>query len=240
MSKIRHSVIVLLPGLVFLLFWEWMTHGNDNRLFFFSAPSRIAMTFLSDIQTIGLWQDIGYTAFAAFCGLLIGTVCGSALGITLWTSPRFAVISKPYIAILGAIPVFALAPMMIIWFGIGLWSKIMMAAFAVCLVACAQAYEGAQQTAKHHLLFARSLAASKLRIVRMIILPGALRWVMAGIRMNIGFALIGTFIAEFISSEHGLGHYILKAGGLYDMPRVFTGIILIAMVSVMGARLVKR
>jgi NitT/TauT family transport system permease protein len=232
MHKLKHTFLVLLPGILFLTFWQIMTQDNDQRLFFFSAPSLIATTFVSEIQTLSLWRDIFYTGFAAFCGLVLGTVFGSALGIGLWVSPRFSSVTKPYMTLLGAIPVFALAPMMILWFGIGLWSKIMMATFAVFLVAAAQAYDGAQIVASQHLLFARSLGAKSLAIIRHIILPGSMSWVMAGIRMNIGFALIGTFIAEFISSEFGLGHYILKAGGLYDMPRVFVGIILIALLSI--------
>jgi NitT/TauT family transport system permease protein len=234
MHKTKHIILLLLPGLFFLIFWQIMTQGNTQRLFFFSAPTAIISVFFSDIQTTLLWRDIAYTGCAALGGLVFGTLFGSILGIGLWAGPRFARISKPYIALLSAIPVFAIAPMMILWFGIGLLSKIVMAGFAVFLVASSQAYEGAAATASQHLLFARSLGAKQLPIIRRIILPGSLSWIAAGIRLNIGFALIGTFIAEFISSEYGLGHYILKAGGLYDMPRVFVGIILLTTLSVLA------
>lgn len=239
MRNVLNNFLLILPGFAFLVFWQIMTHGNDQRLFFFSAPSVILLMFVNEIQTLSLWRDIFCTGFAAFFGLLLGTVFGSVFGLILWSNPCFSRMTKPYIALLGAIPIFSLAPMMILWFGIGLWSKIMMATFAVFLVASSQAYEGAKETAAHHLMFTRSLSAKSLNVIRYIIFPGSISWIMAGIRMNIGFALVSTFIAEFISSQYGLGHYILKAGGLYDMPRVFVGILLITLLSVSATTVLK-
>lgn len=220
-----------MPGLAFLLFWEFATHDNSKLRFFFSTPLEIAKTFIQEIQTAGLWLDFLYTSFAAVGGLAVGTILGSVLGLCFWLSPRFETISRPYMLILGAVPVFALAPMLILWFGIGLSSKIVMSAFAVFLVAATQSYAGARYIAENHLVFAQSLGAPRRWMLRYVLLPGSVQWILTGIRMNIGFALIGTFIAEFISSEHGLGHYILKAGGLYDMARVFVGLILMALLS---------
>jgi NitT/TauT family transport system permease protein len=223
---------LILPGLLLLLTWEMFCYNQPQRLFFFSAPSAIIQTFIAEIRTASLYTDIFYTGFAAASGLVLGTIAGTLLGMVSWARPFVARIAKPYMLILGAVPVFALAPMLILWFGIGLWSKIVLAAFAVFLIASSQAYEGAAQTASRHLLFARSLNASPSAMICHIVFPGAMQWIKAGMRMSINFALTATFIAEFISSEHGLGHYILKAGGLYDMPRVFTGLILMALLSV--------
>ena len=118
--------------------------------------------------------------------------------------------------------------MLIIWFGTGLLSKVVMSAFAVFFVSLSQAYDGARHCAAQHTHYARSLGISNFRLLRKIIIPGALRWVTAGLRISIGLALVGAFIGEFVSSDAGLGHYILKAGSLYDMPRVIFGVILIS------------
>ncbi len=122
--------------------------------------------------------------------------------------------------------------MMIIWFGIGLLSKAIMAGFAVFFVSLTQAYEGAHAIAGQHLGFARSIAAPNTRIVWKIIIPGAIDWVATGYKLNVGAALVGAFIGEFVSSEAGLGHYILKASALYDVPRVLFGLLLISLLGI--------
>jgi NitT/TauT family transport system permease protein len=132
---------------------------------------------------------------------------------------------------IGASPIFALAPMTILWFGIGLLSKIVMAGFAVFFVSLVQAHEGATATAKNYLGFAQSLGAPTPRIIAKIIVPGAIDWVMTGYKMNVGSALVGAFIGEFVSSEAGLGHYILTASALYDVPRVLFGLTLISLLA---------
>lgn len=227
----KRIFVQIIPGVIFLILWQCATQNNPSAQFFFSTPSVIAQTFFSEIQTIELWRDVAVTAFAMLCGLALGTLIGTALGVLMWVSPRLHRISQPYLLIISAVPVFALAPMLILWFGIGLWSKIVMAAFSVTLVALAQTHAGVQDVARHHMLFAQSLNASLVRQTRFIMLPGAVHWLRAGLKMNIGVALTAVFIGEFISSQYGLGHYILKAGSLYDMARVFTGLILMALLA---------
>jgi NitT/TauT family transport system permease protein len=121
--------------------------------------------------------------------------------------------------------------MMIVWFGTGMLSKVVMAAFSVFFVTLSQVYEGARSVSNERLTLARSLAASSGRVARLIIVPGSLLWVLSALKMNVSLALVGAFIGEFVSSEAGLGHYILKAGSLYDMPRVLFGIALISLLA---------
>jgi len=240
MNNLIKNIKSFIPGLIFLGLWEVFCIGNTRRQFFFSAPSFIFSAFVEELQTSLYWFNIVYTGSAAILGLLIGTLVGTLVGIALWLKPSLERISNPYIVVLGAIPIFAIAPMLILWFGIGLWSKIIMASLSVVLVSLVQAYEGAKQVANTHLIFAKTLGANDLRTLRFIILPGALQHVLAGLKMNIGFALMGTFIAEFISSEYGVGHYILKAGGTYDTTRVFVGIFTLGVMSLVGQGVVGR
>lgn len=234
MNNIKNIFRVVTPGICFLILWEFFVHGNGARLFFYSSPSQILSTIVEDVQTHAFWLNISYTGLASLLGLLIGTVLGSFLGIILWLKPSLEKISSPYISLLGAIPIFAIAPMLIVWFGIGLWSKIVMASLSVVLVSLVQAFEGASSLAKTHLIFAKTLGAKDSKVLRYIILPGACRHVLTGLKMNIGFAIMGTFIAEFISSEYGVGHYIIKAGGTYDTARVFVGIMTLGVMSLLA------
>jgi NitT/TauT family transport system permease protein len=203
--------------------------GNDRLQFLFASPVMIAHVAGEELGQAAIWHDIFVTLSEALLGLLAGTVLGTAAGLLLWGNGRIDFITRPYLAFIGSIPIFALAPILIMWFGIGLLSKVVMAGFAVFFVSLLQAYEGAHAIAERHLGFARSIAAPNGRIIRKIIIPGAVDWVIAGYKLNVGFALMGAFIGEFVSSEAGLGHYILKAGALYDMPRVMFGLLLISL-----------
>jgi NitT/TauT family transport system permease protein len=149
----------------------------------------------------------------------------------LWTNETVARIARPYIVIVGSIPIFAIAPMLIIWFGTDLLSKVVMSAFSVFFVALAQTYDGALFCAREYSQYAETLQAPRLRVVTKVIIPGALRWVAAGFKISIGLALVGAFIGEFVSSQVGLGHYILTAGSLYDMPRVIFGVLLLSLLA---------
>lgn len=228
MKKLGDILLMLLPAVVFLAFWEWYVAGDPRLQFLFASPSAILHVALEEWGKPDIWHNTFLTFIEAALGLFAGTVLGTALGLILWGNGRIDRITKPYLAFIGAIPIFAIAPITIMWFGIGLLSKVMMAGFAVFFVSVLQAYEGAHAVAKQHIGFARSIGAPNGRIIRKIIIPGTVDWVIAGYKLNVGFALMGAFIGEFVSSEGGLGHYILKASSLYDMPRVLFGLLMLS------------
>jgi len=110
--------------------------------------------------------------------------------------------------------------MMIMWFGTGLFAKIMMAMLSTIIIAFSQSYEGARNVEIKQINLLRSFGANKSLIFKKLIIPSSLIWVFNSLRLTVSFALLGAFIGEFISAEAGLGYRILKAGGLYDVPLV--------------------
>ena len=223
----RNIVLRFVPGIVLLILWETVAKQDKTILFLFSSPSRIISLLFEELQNRAMWHNIWVTFEEAALGLILGTVLGTLFGLLIWANETLRKISEPYLLIFGAIPIFALAPMLIIWFGIGLSSKVFMAAFSVFLVALSQSYEGTQNASKKYTLFAQSLGCSRMKMMYKIILPGSLQWVLSGIKMNIGLALLGAFIGEFVSSTAGLGFYILKEGSLFNTAGVLAGIILL-------------
>lgn len=223
--------IVLLPAIALLLIWQSIVQGNQRLEFLFASPLAVAAAANEEFRSGSIWNDLFITSYEAVLGLLVGSAIGTVVGLLLWTSEAVAKLARPYIVILGAVPIFAIAPMLIIWFGTGLLSKVVMSAFAVFFVSLAQAYDGARACSAEHGQYARTLGASRLMLIRKIIVPGALRWVTAGLKLSIGLALVGAFIGEFVSSQAGLGHYILSAGSLYDMPRVILGILMLSLLA---------
>lgn len=232
MKRIKHYALVLLPGVLFLIFWQVIVQDSARLKFLFASPKMIAEAAAAELTHVSIWLDCLTTLGESLLGLFFGTLLGTCGGLLLWGDRKIDAIVRPYVIVLGAIPVFALAPIMIVWFGIGLLSKAIMAGFAVFFVSLVQAYEGAHVVAGQYSGFARSLDAPHRRMILKLVIPGSIRWVLTGFRMNVGFALTGAFIAEFVSSEAGIGHYILKASSLYDMPRVFLGLLLISLMAI--------
>lgn len=227
----RNLLLKLVPAVILLLIWEICALNDKNVMFLFSSPSSILKLLWEEIQTKQMWHNIALTSQEAVIGLILGTTLGTLVGFIIWINETVRKMLQPYLLILGALPIFALAPMLIIWLGIGLKSKIFMAAFGVFLLALAQSFEGAKYADKRYTTFTQSLGVSRWKVMYKILLPGSLQWVMAGIKMNIGQSILGAFIGEFVSSTAGLGFYILKAGSLFNTTGVFVGLMLLTLLS---------
>ena len=137
-------------------------------------------------------------------------------------------------------PKIALAPLIVVWFGVGLGAKVAIAASLTFIVALISVYQGTQEVDEDLVKLMRSLGAKPLTIWRKVIVPGATPWILSTMRLNIGFAMIGAVVGEYISSKVGLGYMIYNAGALYDLNGVFVGIFcLMALALVLDAVLGK-
>lgn len=221
----------LLPLLAFLLGWHFLCDGNQRRTFLFATPVRIGETFYGDVRAGVLLRHASVTAGEAATGFLVATLVGTIVGLALASWDRLADTVSPYLRLLGAVPVYALAPMTIIWFGIGFWQKVGIAFLSTVFVATNQAFQGASHPPDDQMLVFRTFRANSWQILWKLRLPVAIAWVASGCRINVGFALLGAFLGEIISSNQGLGHYIMKASGLYDVPRVLSGIVALLIVA---------
>lgn len=232
------SVISFLILVVVLSAWEFFA-SNPKFSFLFGSPSAIFSKLAENTVSGVLPYHFAITGLEAALGFAIGIVLGTLAGFLLWYSPKIASISKPYISFLGAIPVFAFAPMIIIWFGIGFSMKVALAAFAVFLVALAQAYEGAKSVDEAEYRLLKTYGATRFQMFQKVIFPSSLSWVLASMKLNVGFAILGAFVGEFISSNDGLGHFMIKAGSLYDIPGVLAGGLYLVLLSIIFSWFVK-
>jgi len=218
--------------IAFLLIWQLSLQGNERLIFYFGLPSRIWGYVVAKSMDGSLPRDILVTLGEALIGFVLGNFLGTLIGLSLWFSNSLFRIAKPYIIALGSAPIFALAPLMIIWFGTGLFSKIMMATLSTVFVALFQAYTGAAEVDKTYLKLLQSMKASKTQVFRKVIAPSSVVWVLSAFKINVGFALLGAFIGEYISSSEGLGHLILVASGLFDISLVLTGVLFLMVIAV--------
>jgi NitT/TauT family transport system permease protein len=228
---IKKILKYLIPLIVLSVIWEISASNSVKIKFLFASPSSIAIKFYEKVINGELVGHTLITGLEAFIGLISGVAIGSTMGFCLLYFPRTSKISKPYIFALSSIPIFGIAPMMIIWFGTGLFMKIAMAFFSTVFVAILQAYQGGQDISVDDLNFFELNNATNNQKFWKLVFPSSMQWVLQSLKLNSGLAVLGAFIGEFIASEKGLGYVILKASGLYDVPYVLASIICIILLS---------
>src|ERR1700757_2748850 len=228
-KRFRSTAIVLATQVAilvaFLSFWEHATSQNRAAAFMFGSPSAIA-GFLGQMARDGsLWRDTSITGLETLLGFFVGNFVGTVIGLSLWYSRFVSRVVEPFVIALGSIPIIALAPIIIIWFGTGLISKVAMSTLSVVIVALVTSYKGAVGVDTDQINLMRTLGASKFQIFLKLVVPASLTDIFAGLKLTVGFALIGAIVGEFMSSSEGLGHAIFRAGSLYIIPKVFAALV---------------
>jgi NitT/TauT family transport system permease protein len=201
--------------------------------FFWSKPSAIYDTLIKFFTEGEAWTDIGFTFRSTIFGFLLGTTCGSLLGLSFWWSRNYAAIVQPYIICFESLPKLALAPLVILVFGMGLASKVAIATALTLVVSTLTAYAGVKALDSDSEKLFYSLGATRWQVFRKLVVPFCLPWIISVLRVNIGLALTGAIVGEFIASQHGLGRAILYAGNTYDIALVWVAVLVLSMLAVM-------
>ena len=224
-ALISAQIAILIGG---LSLWEIGARASWIDAFFWSQPSAIARTMAIFFTTGDAWTDISFTFRSTIFGFLIGTTAGSLLGLSFWWSRNYAAIVQPYVICLESIPKLALAPLIILVFGIGLLSKVAVATALTLVVSTLTAYAGVKALDPDGEKLFYSLGASRLQVFRKLVVPFCLPWIISVLRVNIGLALTGAIVGEFIASQHGLGRAILYAGQTYDIALVWVAVLVLS------------
>lgn len=219
--------------LALILAWELGSRLNLIDPFFFSSPSEIFQTAVTKWQSGQLWRDISYTVSSTFLGFLLGTAIGSCAGLLFWFSRPVALIAEPWLIVLNALPKLALAPVLVIWFGIGFSSKVVLAFLMTVVVSAMSAYGGVQTVDPALETLLISLGAKRRQIFTRLVVPSAMPSIITGLRVNIALAMAGSIVGEFIASDRGLGRMIVYAGTIFDLKLVWVGVVVLSIVSVL-------
>jgi len=213
-----------------LLVWQVGVRIGWISDFLFGAPAGIYTTFVRMAGSGELLSDTGYTLFEAILGFVIGTIFGSIAGLALWYSIFVARLVEPFIVAINSVPKIALAPIIILWFGTGLVSKVALAVSLTAIVALIAAYQAAKDADTDLQALLISMGATKHQIFYKAVVPSTIPSIIATFRINIGFGLVGAVVGEFISSQHGLGHLIYNASSFYDLNTVWVGLFVLMLV----------
>jgi NitT/TauT family transport system permease protein len=228
----------LLIFAAFLAAWEGGVRLGFVNAFLFGSPVGIFSKLVTAISDGSLFVDTGVTMMEAILGFAIGTVLGSATGLGLWYSSFVARVASPFIAAINSIPKIALAPMIILWFGTGLTSKVALAVSLTAIVALITAFEAAKDVDVDLQALLVTLGGSKSQVFFMVVAPATLPAVISTFRINLGFALVGAVVGEFISSQNGLGHMIYVASSFYELNTVWVGLFVLMFIGFILYRLV--
>jgi NitT/TauT family transport system permease protein len=223
-TPLGRAALQALAVLGFFALWEIGVRAGWISAFLVGSPFGIFTIALKMIVSGDLLSDTWYTLFEAILGFVIGTIVGSLLGLALWYSAFVARLVEPFIVAINSVPKIALAPIVVLWFGTGLVSKVALSVSLTAIVALIAAYQAAKDADVDLQSLLISMGADKHQVFFKAVVPSTLPSIIATFRINIGFGLVGAVVGEFISSQRGLGHLIYTASSLYDLNTVWVGL----------------
>jgi NitT/TauT family transport system permease protein len=228
------AIVATQLGILFAVIALWQVAADRGWIdgFFWSKPSAIYATLITFFTEGDAFVDIAFTFRSTIIGFLIGTAAGSLLGLSFWWSRNYAAIAQPFVICFESLPKLALAPLVILVFGMGLASKVAIATALTLVVSTLTAYAGVKAVDPDQERLFYSLGASRLQVFRKLIVPFCLPWIISVLRVNIGLALTGAIVGEFIASQHGLGRQILYAGQTYDIALVWVAVLVLSTLAV--------
>lgn len=241
----EQAILGVLSVLVFLILWQGLAHGWWRSLLataigsaadrlaikplFISSPSGIAEAFWRMAFVDGdLWQNLWVSGYEYILGFFLAIAVGIPLGLAAGWYRTFYFGVEPFLSALNATPQIAFLPLIIIWVGVGLWSKIVVIFLLTVVPITMNALAGARTTDARLLRVARSIGASEWRIFTSMVLPSSVPFLLAGLRLSVGRAMVGIVVGELYAATAGIGYMISVAGSNFETDKVFTGVIIIA------------
>jgi len=218
-------------GIILLLLWQ----GVSGRLidnFFISNPVDVGTRLAGWIKDGSLFVHIWATVYATVMGFIVGSVGGVLLGVWLGVSPFASRLLNPYLSALNALPKVALAPLFVLWFGLGIESKIALAAVLVLFLVFLNTYAGVREVDQDLIDGARLMKATRAQVITKVIIPSATSWMFAGLKISVPYALIGAVLGEMIAANRGLGYLVQFSGSQFDSAGVFAVLLVIALLAV--------
>ncbi|RME82550.1 MAG: ABC transporter permease [Caldilineae bacterium] len=221
--------IVLLVG--FLAFWEGGVRAGILDPFFYSSPGQILTRLAQWTRDGSIFQHIGITLWEMMLGFTIGTLVGMVLGFIMARSAYLGAIFEPVMALFNAIPRLVLAPLFILWLGLGIGSKVVMSLALVVFVVFFATYTGIREVDPALIANARILGAGSNDLTRHVLIPSALSWIFSSLRTSVGFALIGAVVGEYLGSTRGVGYLVSFAESMFDAGGVFAGLVVMVIMA---------
>jgi sulfonate transport system permease protein len=222
-----------LLGVAILGAWQGLANAGKLDRFFFSRPSDVAARIVQWLRTGSIWPHLVVTLEEAALAFVLGASAGVVLGFALARAPRIGALLDPYIRLLNALPRVVLAPIFLLWFGLGIWSKVALGITVVFFIVFFNTHQGVRDVDRVVVNNARMLGASEWQLVRHVLVPSAMTWVFSSLNISVGFAMIAVVVGEYLGAARGVGYLISQAEGTFDTTGVFAGMAVLSAVVLM-------
>jgi NitT/TauT family transport system permease protein len=217
---------------VLLIVWQAAANTGWLNPLYMPSPLKIGAALAQLFGSGSIWPHLAATFTAALGGLAIGIIVGVVLGAAAAILPLIAELLEPVMILLNAVPRVVLAPLFLLWFGLGIWSKVALAVTLVFFVMFFNTFQGVRDADRVLIDNVRMLGASERQLVRHVLVPSALTWIFSSLQTSLGFAMVGAVVGEYLGSARGLGYVISQAEGTFDTTGVFAGMFVLAVVVV--------
>lgn len=233
-NKINKYLIYLCQLLILILFiyiWEYLSNNGIINTFIYSSPSRVLDTIKDLFINNNLLNHIWITVYETIISFLLATILGTIIAIILWCSNFLYKVLEPYLTILNSLPKVALGPIIIIIFGANIKSIIIMALLISLIITISNVYSGFINTDKNKIKLLKSFKASKYQILKYLIIPNNYAVIINSLKINVSMSLVGVIMGEFLVSKEGIGYLINYGSEIFNLNLVYSGIIVLAIVS---------
>jgi len=217
--------------------WQLLTQPNllppivwdnpDRAAFFFGEPVRMFKVIWEWFSEGVIYKHLWVTLQETVLAFVIGSVLGLAIGLWLGLSPTASALFDPYITAMNAMPRVVLAPIFMVWFGLGIWSKVALGVTLVFFIVFFNVYQGVKEVSPVVLNNTVMLGANRKQLLRYVYLPSATSWVFSSLHTSVGMAFVGAVVGEYLGSASGVGYLIHQAEGAFDINTVFAGILVL-------------
>lgn len=240
MRRRRKALSVLLVRLLvvvgILVFWE-LASGSILNPFFFSSPSLIWGRFTELVLGGEIWPHLRVTLTEMMAGFVIGTLSGVFLGLLFGLIPFLARVFDPFIIAFYSLPKIAIAPLLILWFGIDMTPKIVLSAIIVFFIVFFNTLTGVKQVDRELVDVLRVMGANKIQMLWRVTIPSALTWIFVGLKVSVPYALVGAVTGELIASSRGVGALISRSAATFRTDGVFAALLVLMIITAFMDRL---
>jgi NitT/TauT family transport system permease protein len=216
--------------LLLLALWEAAGRAGMLNPLFLPSPSQIGAALVDLFSDGRIWPHLEATFAAALGGLALGIAVGVVLGVTAALVPLIAELLEPVMTLLNAVPRVILAPLFVIWLGIGLASKIALSFMLVAVLIFFTVFTGISQVDRRMVERVVTLGGDRWALIRHVYLPSVTAWILSNLKIAVGFAFTGALVGEFVAATHGLGYLLSFAQSTYNAALMFALIFLILVV----------
>ncbi len=232
--KKEKSFIKITQILIFvigIILWEVAAKYNFIDRFLTSSPSAIFDLIVKFVRDGSLFKHLSVSTMETIAGFFVGTILGLLVAIILWWSERLAKIMDPYIVILNSLPKTALAPIIILWIGMGFRGIVATAASISVVVTTMTLYTGFINVERDKIILLKTMGASKFQVLKKVIIPANIPNILSVIRVNIGLSWIGVIVGEFLVSKAGIGYLILYGSQTFKLDLVMMGVFVLGVIA---------